>query len=170
MRQRVTGAAVGRFAFRRHGRDLLIEGPLHWRYFFPDITVGDQVFLGPRVTFDIPPGGRVRIGNRVNLTQDILISASVEISIGDDTLIGEYVSIRDADHGKGLGTPIHAQPLIAAPVSIGRDVWIGRGVAILKGVTIGDGAVVGANAVVTSDVPSLAIVGGVPARVISTRS
>lgn len=48
---------------------------------------------------------------------------------------------------------------------IGNDVWIGSAAVILQGVTIGDGAVVGAGAVVTKDVPSYAIVVGVPARV-----
>ena len=52
---------------------------------------------------------------------------------------------------------------------IGNDVWIGHGVCVIAGVRIGDGAIVGAGAVVTRDVPPYAIVGGVPARVISYR-
>jgi acetyltransferase-like isoleucine patch superfamily enzyme len=50
-----------------------------------------------------------------------------------------------------------------------NDVWIGDGAVILGGVTIGTGAVIGANAVVTKDVPSYAIVGGSPARIIRYR-
>ena len=37
---------------------------------------------------------------------------------------------------------------------------------VVPGVTIGDGAIVGAGAVVIQDVPSNAIVAGVPARLI----
>ncbi len=55
------------------------------------------------------------------------------------------------------------------PPVIGNDVWIGSGVTVLRGVRIGDGAVVASSAVVTKDVPPYAIVGGVPARVISYR-
>lgn len=52
---------------------------------------------------------------------------------------------------------------------IGHDVWIGLDVTLIGGVEIGDGAVVLTNAVVTKDVPSYAIVGGVPAKIIGYR-
>ena len=52
---------------------------------------------------------------------------------------------------------------------IENDCWIGENVFIAGGVTIGDGAVVLAAAVVTRDVPSYAIVGGVPAKVVKYR-
>jgi carbonic anhydrase/acetyltransferase-like protein (isoleucine patch superfamily) len=40
---------------------------------------------------------------------------------------------------------------------------------VLDGVKIGDGAIVAAGAVVTKDVPSYAIVGGIPAKLIRYR-
>lgn len=52
---------------------------------------------------------------------------------------------------------------------IGNDVFIGANVTILDGVKVGNGAVIGAGAVVVSDIPSYAIVVGVPAKVVKYR-
>lgn len=54
-------------------------------------------------------------------------------------------------------------------IKIGNDVWIGARAVVLDGVTIGDGACIAAGAVVTKDVPSYAVVAGIPARVIKYR-
>ena len=55
------------------------------------------------------------------------------------------------------------------PLWIGNDVWIGEGAFLTGGITVGDGAMILAHAVVVQDVPPYAIVGGVPAKVISFR-
>ena len=54
-------------------------------------------------------------------------------------------------------------------IVIGDDVWIGCNATIMSGVNVGQGAIIAAGAVVTKDVPSYAIVGGVPAKVIKYR-
>lgn len=54
-------------------------------------------------------------------------------------------------------------------VKIGNDVWIGARAIILPAVTVGDGAIIGAGAVITHDVPSYAVVGGVPAKILRFR-
>lgn len=55
-----------------------------------------------------------------------------------------------------------------APIKIGNNVYTGMGAYIMPGVTIGDNAIIAAGAIVTKDVPDNTIVGGIPARVIST--
>lgn len=53
-------------------------------------------------------------------------------------------------------------------IIIEKDAWIGTGAVILPDVKIGEGAVVGANSLVKRDVPPYTVVGGVPAKKIST--
>jgi len=54
-------------------------------------------------------------------------------------------------------------------VEIGNDVWVGANSVITSGIKIGNGAVVAAGAVVVKDVPSYAVVAGVPAKIIKYR-
>lgn len=54
-------------------------------------------------------------------------------------------------------------------IIVDDDVWIGYRVTVLSGVHIGQGAIIASGAVVSKDVPPYAIVGGVPAKVISYR-
>jgi len=133
------------------------------------LTLGAHCRLGRDVFFETNPGGRIEIGSRVRINMGCVLVAYTQIRIGDDCLIGEYVSIRDANHGTAVGLPMRTQPHATAAITIGRDVWIARGAVILKGVTLGDGCIVGANSVVTHDVPPLAIVVGAPAREVGRR-
>lgn len=53
-------------------------------------------------------------------------------------------------------------------VTIGDWVYIGTNSLIMPGVTIGDGALIAAGSVVTKSVPPKVVVGGNPARILST--
>jgi acetyltransferase-like isoleucine patch superfamily enzyme len=98
------------------------------------------------------------------------IGCNEKVWIGDNVMMAQSVSIRDTDHNfSDSDVPMNRQGVSISPVVIGNNVWLGHGAVILKGVTIGDGAIIAAGAVVTSDIPSNAIAGGVPARVIRYR-
>lgn len=56
------------------------------------------------------------------------------------------------------------------PVIVGDNCYFGLGVRILGPVHIGNNVIVGANAVVTKDIPDNAVVGGVPAKIITCKS
>jgi acetyltransferase-like isoleucine patch superfamily enzyme len=130
------------------------------------LNMGPHCRLGRDIFMDTNEAGSITLGKHVRINAGSVLVSHAAISIGDDCLIGEYVSIRDANHGTQAGHPMRLQPHVSAPITIGRNVWVGRGSVILKGVSIGDGAVVAANSVVTRSVAAGTLVGGVPARLI----
>jgi acetyltransferase-like isoleucine patch superfamily enzyme len=108
------------------------------------IYLGDHVVINRNVLLD-GRGGQLIIGNNVDIAQETNIW-TLEHDVHDD-------------YHKDSG----------GDVVIEDYVWIASRVTILPGVRIGRGAVVASNAVVTKDVPPLAIVGGVPAKIIGQR-
>lgn len=73
------------------------------------------------------------------------------------------------NYDKGSCIPYGPNEDLDKDIQIGDFVWIGDRVTILGGTTIGEGAIIQAGSVVVSDIPSLAIAGGHPARVFSQR-
>lgn len=126
------------------------------------------VWFRDNVTIWFPEG--VSVGSGSMIGENCFLDGYGGLTIGRNVLIAHNTSLISEDHGFATRrTPIRFQPKTAAPIVVEDDVWIGCGVRILKGVRIGTGAIVGAGAVVTQDVPPYAIVGGVPARVLSMR-
>jgi len=134
------------------------------------LSMGEHCRFGENVYFETDDNGEILLKNNVRINMGSVLVSHVSITIGNDCLIGEYVSIRDSDHGSEKGTLIRLQPHTGGAIVIEDNVWIGRGAVILKGVTIGSGAIIAANSVVTHDVESDAIVAGTPARVIKNRT
>lgn len=109
-----------------------------------NIYVGNGVVINSRVLLD-GRGGKLIIEDNVDIAQDVQIWTRQHD--------------QNNNHHNAIG----------ADVTICHHAWICSRAIILPGVTIGEGAVVAAGAVVTKNVPPRAIVGGVPARVISQR-
>lgn len=112
---------------------------------------------------------RIDIGPGSYINRHTILDAADSIVLGEKCMIGPFCVIIDHDHGTGPGQDVQDQPMVTAPVRLGRAVWLGAHVTVLKGVTIGAGAVIGAGSVVTKDVPADAIVAGVPAKQIGCR-
>jgi acetyltransferase-like isoleucine patch superfamily enzyme len=132
------------------------------------IQIGENVLLYPDVHLETQENARIEIGDGVVISRGTHIVAVAGVGIGKGSMIGEYTSIRDANHSRDPGLPIRDSGHTAKPIEIGQEVWLGRGVAVLGGVTIGDKATVGANAVVTRDVPAGVTAVGIPAIPISS--
>lgn len=138
----------------------------------PDaISFGRFVGVGRR-SFFAADGGAIEVGDNAAFNTNVHINASVggKIKIGQWCLVGPNVVMRTAGHKYDDPlTFIRMQGHVISDIYIEDDVWIGANAVILGGVRIGRGAIVGAGAVVTKDVPSLAVVVGVPAKVIKFR-
>lgn len=115
--------------------------------------------------FEVRRAARLTIGARSSIGNGAILDARGGLTIGDDVNFSTDVHIWTAQHE--WASPTFAY--VSAPVAIGDRAWISTRVTILPGVTIGEGAVVAAGAVVTKDVEPYALVGGVPAKPITTR-
>jgi acetyltransferase-like isoleucine patch superfamily enzyme len=129
-----------------------------------NIRIGNNVLIYPNLHLETQGNGSIEIGDNVVLSTNVHLVSMAKITIGHGSLIGEFTSIRDADHARLPGQLIRNADHTSSPIRIGDEVWIGRGVTVLKGTDIGDGATVGANAVVTRDVPAGMTAVGIPAR------
>ena len=66
--------------------------------------------------------------------------------------------------------PIRLQGVSHKGITIGRNCWIGAKATFLDGAEIGDGCIVAAGAVVRGTFPENVVIGGVPARILKTRT
>jgi len=122
--------------------------------------------VGLLMGVELRHGRNVFIGNRVVINKGVLLDGrGGRLVIGDDVDIAQETNIWTLEHDPHSDT--HTTK--GGDVIIADHVWIASRVTILPGVRIGRGAVVATNSVVTKDVPSMAIVAGVPARVIGQR-
>ncbi|MBS1164425.1 MAG: acyltransferase [Proteobacteria bacterium] len=130
----------------------------------------DRLVLGERswIAAHAIVRGDVAFGDDCTINAYACISGQVRC--GNGVRIASHVSIVGFNHGfEDPDRPIHEQGLTSVGIEIGDDVWIGANAVILDGVNVGHGAVIAAGAVVTRDVPALAIVAGVPAKVVRRR-
>ncbi len=111
------------------------------------------------------------IGNNVGIGSMSFLGAAGGIRIGDDTIIGNFVSFHAENHNfASLDEPIHRQGTNWQGIVVGKDCWIGAKVTLLDGARVGDHSVIAAGAVVKAgEYPPKSILAGVPARVVGTR-
>lgn len=153
-----------------------------------DIRNGGEILIGDRVTLNSRNRGyHINMYSRVKLFAD---RTGAVIEIGDDTrihgscfhayqrisvgkrcLIAANCQIIDCNgHDTSMENPaarVHTFGT-ARPVVIEDDVWVGMNSIVLPGTHIGAGSIVAAGSVVSSNVPSMSIVAGNPAKVIKS--
>ena len=113
----------------------------------------------------IAKSGNVIIEKNVFIGNGCILVSRKDISIGEGTLIGEYVVIRDQDHISNQSS-IKDSGFYSDPIIIGKNCWLGAKVSVLRGSVIGDGAVIGAHSLVRGYIPPYTLAVGCPAKVI----
>jgi len=134
------------------------------------VTIGRFAMIRPSGYYGREIGDGLTVGDYSNIGAYCYIGCSGRIIIGDNVMISPGVSLYAENHRfDRLDIPMRDQGVVREPITIEDDCWLASGSTILAGVHIGEGAIVAAGAVVTRNVPSYAIVAGVPASVKSWR-
>lgn len=139
----------------------------HIRRFFyrlAGMSIGKSSTIQMGARFHNP--GNISIGDDTIIGESATLDGRAKLTIGNHVAIASEVMVYNAEHD------IHDQHFrpIMEPVTIEDYVFVGPRAIILPGVTVGKGAVVGAGAVVTKHIEPFSVVGGVPARTISKRT
>lgn len=128
-----------------------------------NFKIGKNSSIG--IGFSFYRTGNISIGCNSVINRDCLFDNRGYISIGDNVSISRNTSIFTAGHD--VDSPFFE--MLISKVSIKSNAVIFSNVIIMPGVTIGEGAVIYPGSVVTSDIPSMAIAAGIPARTIRMR-
>lgn len=152
------------------GKNVRCDGDIPLIEGIGDVIIGDNVFVGNSGAWffgsNLPQKPRLVVGDNTTINYRTVISIESSIRIGRNCLIAEECKIFD---NNSHGIDYRKRDMTDADVAeivIEDNVWIGMNSIVLKGVRIGMGAVVAAGSVVTKSVPSMTVVGGVPARIL----
>lgn len=161
----------------REGLSLGVDCDIHPDVVF-EIDPGARIMLGDRVsirrgtTLQANRGSQILIGDDVAIGENAFISAMVGIIIGSGSGVSNQVDIRDHNHrvrSADLGA-LRLQPWAsgfeAAPIVVEKGVVLSNKVSVTAGVVIASNSIVGANSVVTRHVESDAVVVGGSVRTI----
>jgi acetyltransferase-like isoleucine patch superfamily enzyme len=159
------------------GKNLRID-----RYAYVDALSTEGIVLGDNVSIGMftvivctgtlfgQLGKGLKVGNNVGLGSHGIWGCAGGIEIGDDTIMGNYVTAHSENHNfSRTDCPIREQGVNNKGIKIGKGCWIGAKSIILDGTVIGDGVVVAAGSVVRGTIPSNCVIGGVPAKIIKYR-
>jgi acetyltransferase-like isoleucine patch superfamily enzyme len=140
------------------------------------IRLGDNVSIGRDTKIECIGnlrflGKGLVVENNVGLGTDNFYGCAGGISIGRDTIIGNFVSFHAENHNYSMpDIPIRLQGVSHMGIRIGNNCWIGAKATILDGAMIEEGCIIAAGALVRAgSYEKNGIYGGVPAKLIKYR-
>jgi len=155
---------------RHRHASIVFDGPANigrgFSVFMPgpgELRVGRNVEFRRNCRIELDHSSRVVIGDDTQLTYDVLIQCTGEVTIGSGCLFANGASVVDSKHSfRDHKKRLREQDLEFKKLTIGNDVWVATKATVAA--DVGDHAVVAAHAVVTKPVPPWTLVAGVPAR------
>ena len=138
------------------------------------IIIGDCVKIGAFSTLSSTShlskyGKGLKIGNHSAIGQFAEFGAAGGIEIGNDVIMGSYVSFHSENHNFNDTTRlIREQWVTSKGIIIGNNVWVGAKATFLDGCIVGNNSIVAAGAVVNGVYPDNSIIAGVPAKVLKS--
>ena len=140
------------------------------------IKLGNNVSIGRNTIIECTGnlqhlGKGLEVGDNVGLGTDNYFGCAGGINIGDDTIIGNFVSFHAENHVfASTVIPIRLQGVEHQGIVIGKDCWIGAKSTILDGVILEDGCIVAAGALLKrGSYAAMGVYAGVPAKLIKQR-
>ena len=114
-------------------------------------------------------GKGLQMGNNSAIGDFAHFGASGGIAIGNDVIMGSYVSFHSQNHNfKDSTKLIREQGVTSKGIIIGNNIWVGAKATFLDGCVVGNNCVVASGAVVKDVFPDNVVIGGVPAKIIKT--
>ena len=110
--------------------------------------------------------GHLEIGERTRIGYSTLVHCHEDIRLEDDVVIADQTVVIDSDHvHDGTDEWVMSQPVVAAPVRVGRNTLVSANSLVMRGVDIGENSVVAGGAAVREGAyPASSLLAGVPAR------
>lgn len=143
------------------------------------ISVGDRTTIGYGASIEplleyanVCYSPRIEIGKDVYIGPHLYMACVGRMTIGDGSVLSEYVYMNDTSHGFDPERGLIMQQELVHPgdITIGKNCFLGLRSAVMPGVTLGDHCIVGTGAVVTKSFPAYSMLAGVPAVLIKQYS
>ena len=171
---RLKGILYYRHVFASFGRGSVLYKPIilsnpRFMHIGRNVVIRQGARMEAIVTdADKPP--ELRIGDNVNIEQNVHIICHSNVVIGNDVSITGNCAIVDVTHPfKDVHDPVkigHRIQKERSLVEIGDRSFLGFNAIVLPNVRIGRYCVIGAQSLVSRDVPDYSVAAGNPARIL----
>lgn len=132
------------------------------------VSIGSHTTIRDYCFLDVSQGGAIRIGDDVEIGQQVAFHAVELVRLDDKVAAGERVSIFDSDHrhdGSDVKSP--DQPIAVTPVVIESNTFVGAGTLVLRGARLGPNGMVAAGSLVRAgEYPGGFLYAGSPLRAV----